>query len=183
MKRQDFELIGWMLLLLVVLILAGAISRGKAADLDDLNVQPERLCSPYDHDDYDGYRNIYHRLKDGLIADAGGYVDAYTLSRYVSPDDLDIDHRVARYEAHRSGLCAATEDERDRFARDPRNMALTHWYINRIVKKSKDVAEWLPPKEKCAYAQAVIDIRAEYGLTVDKAERSALSKALKECEP
>ena len=114
---------------------------------------------------------------------AGGAIDAYTESEYVSDGDLDLDHRVARYEAHISGLCSKTAEDRDAFSRDPANLALSHWYVNRNVKKAYDAAMWLPPKNKCEFALRCYSDKAKHGLTVDRAEARALDRALKECNP
>ena len=176
-KRNPVPL---MILLWIAIVIAYAAVSAKGAELDDLRVARPNRCSPYDPDDYDGYRSGYAKRKARLAPH--GWIDAYTLSEYVDGSDLDVDHVVPRFSAHVSGLCKADRETRERFSRDERNMALTHWYINRIVKGAKDAGEWLPPKEKCAYASTVVDIRAEYGLTITKDARRALRKALGTCD-
>ena len=160
-----------------------AVSAASCAELDDLKVDDRiylnRGCAPYDVSDYEGYRRGYRRLKDRMLADAGGPVDAYTLSRYADDSDLDVDHVVPRKAAHYAGLCNRSDGEKDRFSRDPTNLALTHWYINRTVKRAS--GSWMPPKDKCAYASTVVDIRDKYGLSVTKREKRALHKALETC--
>ena len=169
---------------LMGLMLFVAVSAANCAELGDLRVDDrlymDRGCAPYDVSDYEGYRRGYRRLKDRMLADAGGPVDAYTLSRYADDSDLDVDHIVPRQAAHYSGLCNRSDAEKDRFARDPGNLALTHWYINRVVKRSS--GSWMPPEDKCAYASTVVDIRDKYGLSITKLERRALERALRTCD-
>ena len=172
--------------LVTVGAIVGAIASARDGQPDTwqgLPVAERDRCSPYDPHDYEGYRDIYQRLKRDLLRDAGGPVDAYTLDRYAAEGALDIDHRVARVVAHDSGLCAASIERRAAFARDPGNMALAHWYVNRDVKRSKDAAAWLPPRAKCEYARAYIETKREYGLSVERAESGALERALRHCDP
>ena len=45
--------------------------------------------------------------------------------------ETDIEHIVARSEAHDSGLCAASPERRREFARDIRNLTLSAPHLNR----------------------------------------------------
>ena len=86
--------------------------------------------------------------------------------------ETDIEHIVARSEAHDSGLCAAGAATRRRFARDLRNLTLTSPRLNRYEKIAKDASEWLPEQNQCWFAHRVIE--GAQSLFVD--HRSARSK-------
>ena len=46
----------------------------------------------------------------------------------------------------------------------------------------KDAAEWLPDLNQCWYVDRVIQVRLEYGLTIDQAEADAIDTVLAGCE-
>ena len=88
---------------------------------------------------------------------------------------------IARSEAHDSGLCAATNAERRRFATDPLNLTLAAPAVNRYEKIGKDSAEWLPRLNQCWFAGRVIQVRQRYRLTIDRGEARALDQVLTGC--
>ena len=92
-----------------------------------------------------------------------------------------IEHMIARSEAHDSGLCAATNAERRRFATDPLNLTLAAPAVNRYEKIGKDSAEWLPRLNQCWFAGRVIQVRQRYRLTIDRGEARALDQVLTGC--
>ena len=79
-----------------------------------LVVAPESRCSPYDADDY----RYPQSVEDRIIAELGGVYGPYTGRWFANKRETDIEHIVARSEAHDSGLCAADEATRRRFATD-----------------------------------------------------------------
>ena len=66
----------------------------------------------------------------------------YTGTTFSSRRDTDIEHIVAKAEAHDSGLCAANDSTRARFSRDLLNLTLASPTVNRHQKSAKDFAEW-----------------------------------------
>ena len=90
-------------------------------------------------------------------------------------------HIVARSEAHDSGLCAASPGTRKRFSSDLLNLTLASPSVNRHQKSGKDAAEWLPELNRCWYAARIVQVKREYGLTVDPREASALDAILSGC--
>ena len=88
---------------------------------------------------------------------------------------------MARSEAHDSGLCAAGNNLRTLFARDPDNLTLASPRVNRHEKSDKDAAEWVPDLNRCWFAARVVAVRLEYNLTVDQREADALEAILKDC--
>ena len=85
-----------------------------------LTVAPERRCSPYDADDY----RYPQSAEDRIVDELGGVYGPYTGRWFASKSDTDIEHMVARSEAHDSDLCAADLATRRRFATDPLNLTL-----------------------------------------------------------
>ena len=106
----------------------------------------------------------------------------YTGEWFADKYETDIEHIVARSEAHDSGLCAAGAATRQRFARDLRNLTLAGPRLNRYQKVAKDAAEWMPEKNRCWFAHRVIEVRRAYSLTIDRREAQALDAVLASCE-
>lgn len=143
-----------------------------------LKVEPERRCSPYDPDDY----RYSQSVEDRIIADYGGVYSPYTGRWFSSQRETDIEHMVARSEAHDSGLCAADLATRRRFANDLLNLTLASPSVNRGQKIARDAAEWLPEKNRCWFAARVVEVRRRYRLTIDRREADALERVLSACE-
>lgn len=143
-----------------------------------LKVEPERRCSPYDSDDY----RYSQSVEDRIIADYGGVYGPYTGRWFSSQRETDIEHMVARSEAHDSGLCAADLATRRRFANDLLNLTLASPSVNRGQKIARDAAEWMPEKNRCWFAARVVAVRQRYRLTVDRREADALERVLSACE-
>ena len=100
---------------------------------------------------------------------------------FASTSDTDIEHMVARSEAHDSGLCAADLATRRRFATDLLNLTLAGPQVNRYDKVDRDAAEWLPAQNRCWFAARVIAVRERCGLTIDRREADALDQVLAGC--
>ena len=142
-----------------------------------LIVAPERRCSPYDADDYQYPQSV----EDRIVAELGGVYGPYTERWFASKSETDIEHMVARSEAHDSGLCAADFATRRRFATDLLNLTLAGPRVNRYEKVDRDAAEWLPAQNRCWFAARVIEVRQRYGLTIDRREADALDQVLAGC--
>ena len=143
-----------------------------------LKVEPERRCSPYDPDDYRYSRSV----EDRIVADYGGVYGPYTGRWFSSQRETDIEHMVARSEAHDSGLCAADLATRRRFANDLLNLTLASPSVNRGQRLARDAGEWMPEKNRCWFAARVVAVRQRYQLTVDRREADALERVLSACE-
>ena len=142
-----------------------------------LVVAPENRCSPYNRDDYPYSQSVERRIAAGL----GGYFGPYTGRRFSGPRDTDIEHMVAVSEAHDSGLCATDAATRRRFASDLLNLTLAGPRVNRRLKRHHDAAEWMPPMNRCWFADRVLQVRLKYGLTIDRREADALERVLSAC--
>ena len=144
-----------------------------------LVVAPEVRCSEYDAEQYrhpDG-------LEDALAAELGDkFYEAYTGVYYDHPRDVQVDHIVAKREAHDSGGCAWAPSLRRAFAHDVENLALASPTLDLGVKAGRDAAEWMPDFNRCWFAGMVVAVRLKYALTVDEAERDVLEEVLSGCE-
>ena len=155
----------------------GDVQRVLAA-LDGLVVAPENRCSPYDSDDYPYPQSVEAdivRRMDGRI------YGPYTGTTFGSTKETDIEHIVAKSEAHDSGLCGVGAQQRKSFARDLLNLTLASPSVNRHQKSGKDFAEWRPARNQCWFADQIVKVKVKYGLTIDGQEKAALQQTLKSC--
>ena len=143
-----------------------------------ITVAPEDRCSPYDPDDYRYSPSVEPRI----VAAQGGIYGPYTGTWFESIKETDIEHIVARSEAHDSGLCAAGPATWSEFASDLLNLTLASPSVNRHQKSDNDAAEWLPELNQCWYVHRTVQVRREYGLTVDRAEAQAIDRVLAGCQ-
>ena len=132
-----------------------------------IRIAPENRCSPYNSDDYSYPQSV----EPQIVAQMGGRIyGPYTGTYFASTRETDIEHIVARSEAHDSGLCAVSAASRQTFARDLLNLTLASPRVNRHEKKAKDLAEWLPAMNQCWYVNRVVEVKKKYDLTMDSAE-------------
>lgn len=100
-------------------------------------IAPEHRCSEYDPDDYHYSPSVEPRIVEAQ----GGIYGPYTGTWFDSIRETDIEHIVARSEAHDSGLCSADPNTKDEFASDLLNLTLASPSVNRHQKSDKDAAE------------------------------------------
>ena len=143
-----------------------------------LVVAPEDRCSPYDSDDYPYSQSVEKRIVEAMN---GLVYGPYTGTHFEDTRQTDIEHIVARSEAHDSGLCAADAETKKQFASDILNLTLASPVVNRQQKSAKDAAEWLPDLNQCWFADRVVQVRQEYQLTIDETEAAALEAVLSGC--
>ena len=149
-----------------------------AASWRGLTVAAENRCAPYDSDDYGYSPSVEQQIVD---QQGGNIYGPYTGTWFASTTETDIEHIVARSEAHDSGLCAVDADRRRAFASDLVNLTLASPAVNRQQKSGKDAAEWMPGLNQCWFANQVLQARLAYGLTIDRAEADALERVLAGC--
>lgn len=141
----------------------------------------------FDDDDCPAYKSVtkdyqYSSNTDLVIEQTlGGFYSPYDDIWYDEATDVDIDHMVARKEAHESGLCKATAEVRYEFANDLLNLTLSTPSVNRNEKSDKDAADWLPQYNKCWYVFTVIQVKKKYKMSVDGDERDAMQEVLENC--
>ena len=148
-----------------------------------LRVCSERPREGYDRDDYGtGYRSLEDEIIAALPATMKADGKVYTPYSCIAFDitssgtaATDIEHIVALAEAHDSGIA---DDQRRDFASDLDNLTIADPTVNRSQKGARDAAEWMPTHHGAWFAERVIQVKLEYGLTIDPAERDALEALL-----
>ena len=147
-----------------------------------------QVCEEQSRDGYDrdAFGSAYSSLEDEIIdmlpatMKAGGQV--YTPYSCL-PFDIrvdgtaatDIEHIVALAEAHDSRIA---DDQRRAIAADLDNLTIADPTVNRSEKSDRDAGEWTPARHGAWFAERVIAVKLEYGLSVDPAERDALERLL-----
>ena len=157
---------------------AGGGVRQALITLSALRVAPENRCSPYDSDSYPYSQSVEAQI----VSRMGGRIyGPYTGTNFSSTRETDIEHIVAKSEAHDSGLCSADAGTRRTFSNDLLNLTLASPSVNRHQKSGKDFAEWRPALNSCWFADTTIKVKFKYGLTLDSRERAALEATLLGC--
>jgi len=143
-----------------------------------VRIEPENRCSHYDSDLYPYSQSV----EPQIVNQQGGRIyGPYTGTYFSSIRDTDIEHIVARSEAHDSGLCAASSATRRAFANDLLNLTLASPSVNRHQKVDKDLAQWLPALNKCWYVARVVQVKRKYNLSMDRAEAAVAQRMLDSC--
>ena len=143
-----------------------------------LRIEPESRCSHYDSDLYPYSQSV----EPHIVNQQGGRIyGPYTGTYFSSIRETDIEHIVARSEAHDSGLCAASTNTRRAFANDLLNLTLASPSVNRHQKVDKDLAQWLPALNQCWYVNQVVQVKRKYNLSMDQAEASVARRVLSGC--
>ncbi|KAH9475455.1 putative secreted protein [Psilocybe cubensis] len=114
-------------------------------------------------------------------ATSGSWVSPYDNVPTNLASDLDIDHVVPLKEAWVSGARTWTNAQREAFANDlvrPQLIAVTD-----SLNQAKDPAEWMVPlaSYRCTYVRAWIHVKYHYKLSVDQAEKTALTNYINAC--
>ena len=161
----------------ILLILLTPLAYGQDKS-HGLTITPENRCSDYSSRLYTYPQSI----EVSIIDKQGGIFSPYNMECFGDRSETDIEHIVARSEAHDSGLCAASGEVRKQFSRDLVNLTLASPNLNRSIKRAKDVAEWIPSSNQCWYVNAVIEVKRKYHLTVDQEESDVLNQWLNQCE-
>lgn len=113
---------------------------------------------------------------------AGRWLDPYTAVWFTKASDIDIDHIVPLAEAWRSGAQRWTAARRTEYANSPLVLVSVEDNANQ-AKSDSDPADWRPANKAswCLYAKRWIAVKAKYKLSVDKAEKAALTSMLGRC--
>ncbi|MEU3548862.1 MULTISPECIES: HNH endonuclease family protein [Streptomyces] len=133
---------------------------------------------------------VLKRDGSGVVTDSscaatsGSWYSPYDGATWTAASDLDIDHLVPLAEAWDSGASAWTTSRRQSFANDltrPQLIAVTD-NVNQ-AKGDQDPATWMPSVSsyRCTYVRAWVQVKYYYGLSVDSAEKNALSGYLNNC--
>ncbi|WP_035748584.1 HNH endonuclease family protein [Glycomyces sp. NRRL B-16210] len=113
---------------------------------------------------------------DGAMT--GEWISMYDGETVTASGDIDIDHFVPLKEAWGSGAHAWTQEDRQAYA----NSIDNQWHLIAVTaasnrsKSDKDPADWMPSDESvwCVYTWAWVEVKTEWNLSVDEAEKAAL---------
>ena len=162
------------------------------ADVDDLKVGSVDCAESYSSvkSDYNFYSNDSSKIREKVTKDQltnNGVYIPYT-HRYYSEDtvsnrnraEYNLDHIVARRNAHDSGLCKKSSGARKRFANDLLNITLAPSNLNSA--KGHDTADrWMPPRNMCWFAYTIVQVKDKYDLVVTSAEKAKLKSIWNGC--
>ena len=166
----------------VLLVLSAFLITGDSSNTDSqstyfgVRIESENDCSDYRAIDYAHLSKLDVFKSEEL----GGIFAAYEDSCYNAYTDVDIEHLVAKREAHDSGLCDSDIQTKINFANDLENIALASPSVNR-GKSTKDPADWLPENNQCWYVWQWLDVKRKYNMTIDQAEKNAIESVLQNC--
>jgi hypothetical protein len=115
----------------------------------------------------------------------GRWYSYYDGQYWTRTSDVDIDHVVALAEAWASGAREWSADRRRSYANDlgdDRALAAVTDNVNQS-KSDGDPAEWLPPQEaaRCRYIGDWVAVKIRWALSVDRAEKDALTSLADRC--
>jgi hypothetical protein len=121
----------------------------------------------------------------GCTLTGGRWYSYYDGAYWTLPSDIDIDHFIPLAEAWDSGARTWTAAQRQSFANDlgdARSLAAVTDNVNQS-KSDQDPAEWMPPLSSvhCRYVGEWAAVKTRWGLTVDSAEKSALTAYAASC--
>ncbi|SCG49548.1 HNH endonuclease family protein [Micromonospora halophytica] len=115
----------------------------------------------------------------------GRWYSYYDNAYWTLTSDLDIDHMVPLAEAWDSGARNWTSSRRQAYANDlgdRRSLVAVTDNVNQ-AKGDRDPATWLPPyaSARCRYVNEWVATKIRWRLTVDSAEKSALTSWANNC--
>ncbi|MFH5823454.1 HNH endonuclease family protein [Georgenia sp. AZ-5] len=113
---------------------------------------------------------------------SGRWYSYYDGASWTLASDVDIDHMVPLKEAWESGARNWSAYDRERFANDlgfDASLVAVTDNINQS-KGDQDPASWLPPRSaaRCTYAIEWVQVKYRWRLSINAAERDALSSLL-----
>ncbi|WP_158884688.1 HNH endonuclease family protein [Amycolatopsis anabasis] len=168
--------------------------------LGELSVAPDGPLDGYDRDkfphwiDQDGSCNTREAVlkRDGkdvqtgsdCYPTSGSWFSPYDGATWTQPSDVDIDHVVPLADAWRTGAAKWTQEQRQAYANDltdPQLIAVTDNVNQEKGDKSPD--QWKPPTTGywCTYASMWVAVKHKFKLTVNDAEKAALTEMLGKC--
>ncbi|PPK67903.1 HNH endonuclease family protein [Actinokineospora auranticolor] len=170
------------------------------SELSGLTVRADGSMTGYSRDKFphwitisgacDTRETVLKRDGSGVVtnsscsATSGTWYSPYDGGSWTLASDVDIDHVVPLAAAWRSGASSWTTSQRQQFANDlahPQLIAVTD-NVNQ-AKGDKGPESWKPPLTGywCTYAKMWTHVKYTYSLSVNSAEKSALTGMLDRC--
>ena len=122
------------------------------------------------------------KINESCTVTSGTWLDPYTGKTLPDSGDVDIDHVVPLANAWRSGAASWMTAERERYANNPEVLLSVDDGANQ-EKGDKGPEAWKPPNTSyyCEYARRWIWIKSDWRLTINEAEKKALTDMLSTC--
>lgn len=170
------------------------------SELSQLRVAPDGSMTGYSRDKFPHWHTVSGACntretvlkRDGtnVVTDSscasvsGKWFSPYDGATWSLASDVDIDHIVPLADAWRTGASSWTTAKREQFANDlgnPQLIAVTD-NVNQ-AKGDQTPATWKPPLSSywCTYAKMWTHTKFRYTLTINSAEKSALTDMLNRC--
>jgi len=116
---------------------------------------------------------------------SGRFYDTYSDKYFYKSSDLDYDHIVPLFWAHKSLVRSGitwSKSQKELFANDVANLILVDDELNQI-KSAKSPAEWLPPNVNyhCEYVSRFNAIVKKYNLQYEKNEYRKIQSMIQIC--
>ena len=119
----------------------------------------------------------------GCSLSGGRWFSYYDRVSWTDTGRIDIDHMVPLAEAWDSGAGTWTTSVRQAFANDLGDyrslVGVTD--TDNQSKSDKDPSQWMPTYDKCRYLREWVAVKHRWLLTVDSAEKSALTSLSSGC--
>ena len=119
----------------------------------------------------------------GCSLSGGRWFSYYDRVSWTSTSDVDIDHMVPLAEAWDSGARTWTTATRQAYANDlgdSRSLVGVTDDVNQ-AKGDQDPATWLPQYDRCRYLREFVAVKLRWRLSVDAAEKQAMSSLASSC--
>ena len=121
---------------------------------------------------------------DGCFVNSGKWLDPYDNLYYFSSSEVQIDHVVALFEAHKSGAWSFPASRKLKFANniDFDDLLIAVGGSSNASKGSSDPSDWMPVNSlyHCEYLNKWLNIKAEFRLGLDLDERDTIASLYQE---
>lgn len=120
--------------------------------------------------------------KSGCSVTKGVWIDKFSDNVFYRASDLDVDHIVSIYFAHKNGGAKWSREQKKVFANDTENLLIVHDVLNR-QKGADSPADWLPPNHafRCEYITKHMNIVKKYKLKYPPREKRIIQKLMMQC--
>ena len=121
---------------------------------------------------------------DGCFVNSGKWFDPYDNLYYFSSSEVQIDHVVALFEAHKSGAWSFPASRKQKFANNIffDDLLIAVGGSSNASKGSSDPSDWMPDNSSyyCEYLDKWLNIKSEFRLGIDSDEKEAIENYYQE---
>ena len=117
---------------------------------------------------------------NSCFVNSGKWFDPYDNLYYYNSSEVQIDHVVALYEAHKSGAWSFPSARKLKFANNIEfdDLLIAVGASSNSKKSAYDPSEWVPSNSAyiCEYIQKWLNIKSEFRLSLDQDERNSIEE-------